>query len=316
MAPTNNTQPPPVNDQANWIADNEDVEAWRAGNRRMREQAYGQPKKRIVSLPLIDLTEFSGGSPDPENRPSSTLAQTAAEELLRTLRFSKRAIVPDTIHLEKTSKDFFVGNKVLLNALINEGRRLGVSLITVGRILKIKFRTQGNDVGLLKSNRIVVSVYLELRLFDVTRSKEVLYLRRTAEASTSDIESVQISHPEAAKNRFELAERAVVNGMHLYAKDLSNVFDKLAWEGRIAKISEGKIYVNAGRASGLHIGDILRVVSAGDDIYDPVTGAYLGRSDGVSKGTLEIIDYLGNDASVCKLHSGGNFGENDIVQLY
>ena len=40
-------------------------------------------------------------------------------------------------------------------------------------------------------------------------------------------------------------------------------------------------------------GDILKVLTQGDDIYDPATGSYLGRTQGQLKGTLEVVDFLG-----------------------
>lgn len=91
------------------------------------------------------------------------------------------------------------------------------------------------------------------------------------------------------------------------AVSMARVFDKISWEGRIVKISGGKVFINAGRASGLNLGDILKVMTPGEDVYDPVSGTYMGRSAGQPKGTLEIIDYLGNDGAVSSIHSGGGF---------
>ncbi len=90
----------------------------------------------------------------------------------------------------------------------------------------------------------------------------------------------------------------------------------MTWEGRIARVNGNKVYVNSGGASGLVLGDILRVLSPGDDVYDPNSGAYLGRSKGQLKGTLEVVDFLGPDGSVTDIHTGGGFQEGDLVQLY
>jgi hypothetical protein len=109
---------------------------------------------------------------------------------------------------------------------------------------------------------------------------------------------------------------ALRNGMHAFAQDAVRALEKISWEGRIAKISNGRVYINAGRSTGLNIGDILKVMTPGEDVYDPVTGAYMGRGAGQPKGTLEIVDYLGGDASIAAIHSGGNFVESDAVQLY
>ena len=94
------------------------------------------------------------------------------------------------------------------------------------------------------------------------------------------------------------------------------VSSKLDWVGRVAKIVGTKIYINAGRNSGLNIGDILKVMSEGEEIFDPETGALIGVSKGTVKGTIEVIDYFGADGAVAVLHSGGSVHENDFIQLY
>ena len=77
-----------------------------------------------------------------------------------------------------------------------------------------------------------------------------------------------------------------------------------------------KVYINAGRQSGLNVGDILKVMTEGQEIFDPESGALLGVSKGQVKGTLEVIDYFGADGAVTILHSGGSVTEGDFVQLY
>ena len=49
-----------------------------------------------------------------------------------------------------------------------------------------------------------------------------------------------------------------------------------------------KIYINAGRESGIQISDVLRVMTEGTEIFDPETGALIGVSAGEVKGTVEV----------------------------
>ncbi len=64
------------------------------------------------------------------------------------------------------------------------------------------------------------------------------------------------------------------------------------------------------------MGDVLRIMTEGTEIFDPESGALLGVSKGEVKGTLEIIDYFGPDGAVAILNSGGSVTEGDFVQLY
>jgi hypothetical protein len=84
----------------------------------------------------------------------------------------------------------------------------------------------------------------------------------------------------------------------------------------VAKIIGSKVYLNAGRDSGINVSDILKVVTEGQEIYDPETGAMIGVSKGDVKGTIEVIDYFGADGAIAILHSGGSVQEGDFVQLY
>jgi hypothetical protein len=84
----------------------------------------------------------------------------------------------------------------------------------------------------------------------------------------------------------------------------------------VAKIIGNRIYINAGKTSGIQVGDVLKVLTEGEEIFDPENGAFLGQSLGEVKGTLEIIDYFGEDGATAIIHSGGSVQEGDYVRLY
>jgi hypothetical protein len=92
--------------------------------------------------------------------------------------------------------------------------------------------------------------------------------------------------------------------------------EKLSWEGRVAMVSGERIFVNAGRLTGLQVGDIMKITEEGDDVYDPETGRFIGTAPGRLKGTIEIVSYFGKDGAIGVIHSGSGFQENDRVELY
>ena len=92
--------------------------------------------------------------------------------------------------------------------------------------------------------------------------------------------------------------------------------EKISWEGRIATIQGERIFINAGRLTGIQLGDILRVTEEGREIYDPASGELIGKVPGRMKGTVEIISYFGKDGAIGLIHSGSGFTENDRVDLY
>lgn len=97
---------------------------------------------------------------------------------------------------------------------------------------------------------------------------------------------------------------------------LITAVEKLSWNGRVALISENKIYINGGKISGLQIGDVLQIRENRSDVFDPETGAFLGKADGKIKGFIKVIRHFGENGSVAVIQSGSNFKKNDRVELY
>ena len=116
--------------------------------------------------------------------------------------------------------------------------------------------------------------------------------------------------------REELAKEALYQAAQKLIPDAVLALEKMEWQGRIAKVAGNKVYINAGKASGILAGDILKVLSTGEDIIDPVTKSFLGHSEGFLKGTLEVSDFIGTDSAMATVHTGGNFQEGDVVRLY
>jgi hypothetical protein len=271
-----------------------------------RFDSVGQPKKRVMVL------NFWNDSPAKE----VDLGGYVAGELQRGLYLSQKVVIPTDIKTELTTADFVQGDQVKVAQLIREGRKLGVAVIIIGRISKVVFREQGDDVGLLRQKTSIAAVELETKLFDVQGGRELLAISRFGETSQKTVSTGFSNSQESADSRVAITRLAAMEAVAHLIPDVMASIDKMMWQGRIAKIVASKAYLNAGKASGLAAGDILRVTTPGDDIFDPVTGAYLGRAKGQLKGTVEVVDFIGSDGSTAAIHTGGNFREGDLVQLY
>lgn len=266
----------------------------------------GQPKKRVVVL------NFWNDTPVRQN----DIGNFAADELRRGLFQSQKMILPADARSDLGTEDFVQGDKVKVSQLIREGRRMGVAMLVVGRVTKVVFRQRGDDIGVLRQKQSMAGVDVELKVFDVAGGREILSTGRSGDAASNAMVAMEEENLEAAEYRAELTKLAIRNAMTQLIPDVVKSVEKMTWEGRIAKLAGNKIYLNAGKTSGLVAGDILKVLTPGDDVYDPVTGAYLGRSQGQLKGTLEVVDFIGPDGAVSNIHTGGNFQEGDSVQLY
>ncbi|NDG84219.1 MAG: hypothetical protein EBX52_04175 [Proteobacteria bacterium] len=264
------------------------------------------PKKKVLVLSFWNDTPTGDDS----------LGDFVASELKREFSLGHQILLPDDKLVTSVTKDFVEGDRVQVSQLVREGRRFGVSSVILGRISKIVFRQNREEVGILRQAESVVSVELEMKVFDVSSGREVGTYARTGAAANSArivIDEDTLSSREA---RNDLAKEAIYEAVQKLIPDVVLALEKMEWQGRIAKIAGNKVYINAGRASGLLSGDILKVLSPGEEIVDPVTKSFLGRSEGFLKGTLEVSDFIGTDSSMTVIHTGGNFQEGDVVRLY
>ncbi len=269
-------------------------------------ESMGQPKKRMV------VFDFWNHTPVQE----ASIGSFAASELKRGLNLSQKVIIPADLRSRLGTEDFVEGEDVKVAQLIREGRRMGVAVLIIGRIGKIVFRQKADEVGLLRKKQSLAAADLEVKIFDVQAGREMMALSQSGEANKSALVAFESKLIDPVTYRSELVRSAVREAIAGLIPDVIRSIEKMTWQGRIAKLSGLKAYVNAGRVSGLMAGDILKVLTLGEDIYDPASGAYLGRAQGQLKGTLEVLDYIGADGALTQVHTGGNFREGDLVQLY
>ena len=86
------------------------------------------------------------------------------------------------------------------------------------------------------------------------------------------------------------------------------------WSARIIKVEKKRVLINAGRLSGLQVGQNLRVYAKGNEIKDPTTKLSLGKAQGALKGTIKVVDFFGLDGAICEPLAAGKFQQNDMVK--
>lgn len=96
--------------------------------------------------------------------------------------------------------------------------------------------------------------------------------------------------------------------------DLTGKLKMIDWYSRVIKVDKGRIFVNAGRLSGLQIGQKLRVYAKGAEVIDPATKMSLGKAQGTMKGIVKISDFFGMDGAICEVVSGKRFAVSDMVK--
>jgi hypothetical protein len=115
--------------------------------------------------------------------------------------------------------------------------------------------------------------------------------------------------PEKAKIK------AIDLAVELLADDLLKSILFLDWHARVASVEPGKVYVNAGRLSGLQKGDVLEVYARGQEIVDTATNSPMGKIKGAYRGDVEVSELFGLDACWATPRKDASFSSTDLVYL-
>lgn len=266
------------------------------------------PRHRLLVLPFLDeRLETSKAAADVSR-------QTVVRELLRTGQF---VIVSPEDFPQDPKKFMTEDNDYDLPQIAKIASGMGVSAVLEGKVLSIKARRMGDSMGLIRQTKAQVSTQVRIRIYAGKNGKEVLNEVRSAdtEASSTRVGDRQDTAASLAEDP-EMIRTAVRKAFLSAVPNVVRAVEKLSWEGRVAMVAGERVYVNAGRLTGIQVGDILKVTEEGDDVYDPETGRFIGTAPGRLKGTVEVVSYFGKDGAVAVIHSGSGFQENDRVELY
>lgn len=276
-------------------------------NQATRPDAYNPIRKKVALLPFYNESPF--GKED--------LAITATEEFRTELaRMRDYVIDPEGQALFGTSKEIYAGGGIKLAQMTRKAKLSGINLVVYGRITHARVRQKSDEIGFVRKTKSYAETVVEIRVFDIHANKEIFSEKMDGNINDATHKFFMSERDATINYRRNLLRYSVRIAVRRFLPKINQLGSKLDWTGRVAKIIGSKIYVNAGRKSGISVGDILKVMTEGAEIYDPESGALIGVSKGEVKGTLEIIDYFGPDGAVAVLHSGGSVTEGDFVQLY
>ena len=272
-----------------------------------QNQQFQSVKKKIALLSFFNESPYGG----------EDLGIVATEELRKELSRTGEFIVdPMAMKIFGSSKEVYAGGGVKLVQLSRRAKIEGVNLVVFGRVIEARVREKTDEIGFVRETKSFTEAKLEIRIFDVNSNKEIYTETLNGYADDQTYRFFADDRENSMNQRRDLLRYGVRVAARKAIPNMIEISRKLDWMGRIAKIVGTRIYVNAGRESGLQIGDVLKVLTEGQEIFDPETGALIGVSKGDVKGTIEIIDYFGPDGTIGTLHSGGSVLEGDFVQLY
>jgi len=263
------------------------------------------PRKRVLVLPFINETVEK----------DAMISKVGREALTAGLRQTDNFVIVDNQDIPKDLTTFQKDGKYDFEAISKLASQLGISAIIEGKVRMLRGHKNGDSVGLIRSEKSIVDAAVSLRAYAPVQHKEIMSETRS---SQSESQTHRMAGGDEVKSALDpdLVHDAIFSAFQGMILPLVKAMDKVNWSGRIALINGDRIFLNAGKLTGINIGDILRVSDEGEDIFDPNTGSLIGQAPGRTKGTLEVISFFGKDGSVTIVHSGSGFKENDHVELY
>ncbi len=263
------------------------------------------PKKRVAISEFVNKTSYGQGR----------IGTSASDKLATHLVKSKAFIVIEREQLGKVMNEQALGQSGAVNpqTAAKAGQLLGANALIVGSITEFGFKKSGQDAGVFKSKKQTVRAVVDIRAIDTTTGAIIFAETGTGEASTESSQFLGFGSSQGYDETLngKALNAAIVKVIGNLVKSL----DKMEWSGKIAKVADSGIFINAGRQTGLQIGDVLTVRTLGEMITDPDTGVAMGRAPGKLKGKIEITGWFGENGSVCEIKDGSGFQEGDQVTL-
>ncbi len=254
-------------------------------------------KKKVAILDFENKTTYQ------DEMIGEAVAKRLADKLEATQRviIMDKALVSEMLKREGAKFDDLTELPVMKQA----HRSLGIQAFALGTV---------TDVSVLSSKASETS---EEETSFATAKIEV----RLIDASTGNLLKTFIGRSPifGTKESGEGSRgKAVIKAIDLSLEDILDSFlrhlDYLDWTTTIAKIEGENIFINAGRLSGLRVGDILEIYEPGKEIIHPTTKISLGWTTGQLKGVVRISELFGVDAAIGKAVQGSGFSPNDVLK--
>ncbi|MCJ7546390.1 MAG: hypothetical protein MUP30_06140 [Deltaproteobacteria bacterium] len=254
----------------------------------------GRLKYKVVVAEFQDNTKQGG---------KRGLGALVTQQLAQQLEETGAVIVADMEQVKKTVGGGELNSLSAPSTLWKLRTLLGVQGVVMGKIQDVMVGT-GKQA---KTEEALAFAKIDVQLLDtdtgnVMRSIKVenpIYASHAVGESSQD---------KALSNAVNIALQGVPEGI---IRGLAG----LEWSTTVATVEGDKIYLNAGKSTGLKIGDELEIYNPGRQVKNPTTGVSLGRLPGTLQGKVKISQLFGLDAAEAKVVNGGNITSGDMVRL-
>jgi curli biogenesis system outer membrane secretion channel CsgG len=280
---------------------------------------FAQAKIRVAIMDFDNNAERSWWFYDdlgPAARNQIDTAFSENSELAK--RFS--VIERDKLELVMKEQGLAASGAVDPSTAARLGRLLGVKYIVTGGIDSFTINKTGGGLskfGGVGGNMVSAKTTINVRFIDTTTAERVISVGADADvkkgggffkgASLSREAEWGIASEALGKASEAVVEKLVTGG---YLDKVNAAAGPSAAEGKIIKVDGGRAWINLGSSAGVKVGDKFKVVSVGEALVDPDTGAKLGAEE-QETGAIEVTE-VQDKFAIAKLTGSGK--PRDVVR--
>lgn len=245
------------------------------------------------------------------------IGEAAADILGTIMQKTGRFIVIPQQDIEQIMNQQRMGATGAINpdTAAKMGQILGLNAIVTGAITAYSEAEEGSDYLVAKSKKQIARVTVDYRIVDTTTGVQLM-----ADSGAGIYEKkvmTALGMGSKASYDTDLRDGALRDALTKAMVNMMQQLESQPWKGKIAKVAGNRVYINAGRKTGLKNGDRLDVYKVGEDIIDPDTHQKLGTTeDKVGQVIIQQND-IGDkaDMSVAVVTSGMGFKQGDVVKF-
>jgi len=245
------------------------------------------------------------------------IGEAAADILGTILHKTERFIVIPQQDMDSILNHQRMGATGVINpdTAAKMGAVLGLNAIVTGAVTAYSEAEEGSDYGVYKSKKQIARVTVDYRIVDTSTGVQIM-----ADSGAGIYEKKVggvLGMGSKAGYDSDLRDGALRDALAKAMVNMMKQFGKRKWSARIAKVNGKSLYINAGQATGLNVGDKLDVFRQGEDIIDPDTKVKLGSTEDLIGKAIVIKNDIGDkqDLSIANATSGASFKNGDIVKL-
>jgi hypothetical protein len=235
------------------------------------------------------------------------IGEAVAKKLSDKLEATQRVVTLDKIVVSEMLKreGFKFESFSDLSVMKRAHQSLGIQAFTLGMVTDVS--TLSSKTSETSDEEVAfATAKIEIRLIDASTGNLLkTFIGRSPIFGTKET---------GENSRGKAVVKAIEFGLDDILEGFLRQLDLLDWTTTIAKVEGENLYLNAGKLSGIRIGDTLEVYEPGKEIFHPATNLSLGWTTGQLKGVIKITELFGVDAAIGKVAQGTGFSSKDVVK--